>query len=98
MALNNLSYYDDPQSFIIRHADTLAQREKRRFSTGKSFSFLLVLIKYIRNDDKMDCVIEAFRVLGNLSRSRRVRDRMMKCEGWFFFLFVDRISFFLSNF
>ena len=25
MALNNLSYYDDPQSYIIRNADTLAQ-------------------------------------------------------------------------
>jgi hypothetical protein len=25
MALNNLSYYDDPQSYIIRNAETLAQ-------------------------------------------------------------------------
>lgn len=25
MSLNNLSYYDDPQSYIIRNADTLAQ-------------------------------------------------------------------------
>lgn len=42
---------------------------------------VLVLIKYIKNEERMDCVVEAFRVLGNLSRSRRVRDRMMKCEG-----------------
>jgi len=28
MALNNLSYYDDPQSYIIRNADTLAQCKK----------------------------------------------------------------------
>jgi len=25
MALNNLSYYDDPQSYILRNADTLTQ-------------------------------------------------------------------------
>ena len=27
MALNNLSYYDDPQSYIVRNAETLAQCE-----------------------------------------------------------------------
>ncbi|CAF1501349.1 unnamed protein product [Adineta ricciae] len=69
MALNNLSYYDDPQSYIIRHAETLAQ----------------LLVKYIRNEEKMDCVVEAFRVLGNLSRAKRIRDILMKCK-------VDRLA------
>ncbi|CAF1336650.1 unnamed protein product [Adineta steineri] len=64
MALNNLSYYDDPQSYIIRNAETLAQ----------------LLVKYIRNEEKMDCVVEAFRVLGNLSRAKRIRDILMKCK------------------
>ncbi|UJR24869.1 hypothetical protein I4U23_006238 [Adineta vaga] len=69
MALNNLSYYDDPQSYIIRNAETLAQ----------------LLVKYIRNEEKMDCVVEAFRVLGNLSRAKRIRDILMKCK-------VDRLA------
>lgn len=30
MALNNLSYYDDPQSYIVRNAETLAQCKKQR--------------------------------------------------------------------
>ncbi len=29
----------------------------------------------------MDCVVEAFRVLGNLSRAKRIRDILMKCKG-----------------
>ena len=45
-----------------------------------SFWFL-VLVKYIRNEEKMDCVVEAFRVLGNLSRAKRIRDILMKCKG-----------------
>jgi hypothetical protein len=82
MALNNLSYYDDPQSYIIRNADTLAQckikiREK---IFVKIFCCILVLVKYIRNEEKMDCVVEAFRVLGNLSRAKRIRDISMKCK------------------
>jgi len=69
MALNNLSYYDDPQSYISRNAETLAQ----------------LLVKYIRNEEKMDCVVEAFRVLGNLSRAKRIRDILIKCK-------VDRLA------
>ncbi|CAF4288583.1 unnamed protein product, partial [Adineta steineri] len=33
----------------------------------------------------MDCVVEAFRVLGNLSRAKRIRDILMKCK-------VDRLA------
>lgn len=44
-------------------------------------SFDSVLVKYVRNEERMDCVIEAFRVLGNLSRLQKIRDRLMKCEG-----------------
>ncbi len=29
----------------------------------------------------MDCVVEAFRVLGNLSRAKRIRDILIKCKG-----------------
>jgi hypothetical protein len=39
------------------------------------------LVKYIKNEEKMDCVVEAFRVLGNLSRAKRIRDILMKCKG-----------------
>jgi hypothetical protein len=38
-------------------------------------------VKYIKNDEKMDCVVEAFRVLGNLSRAKRIRDILIKCKG-----------------
>ncbi|CAF0760869.1 unnamed protein product [Rotaria sp. Silwood1] len=69
MALNNLSYYDDSQSYINRNSETLAQ----------------LLVKYIRNEERMDCVVEAFRVLGNLSRTTRIRDILMKCK-------VDRLA------
>ena len=55
---------------------TTAEREK-----SKDFPWILVLVKYIRNEEKLDCVVEAFRVLGNLSRTKRIRDRLMKCEG-----------------
>lgn len=40
-----------------------------------------MLVKYIKNDEKMDCVVEAFRVLGNLSRAKRIRDILIKCKG-----------------
>ena len=49
----------------------------------------------------MDCVVEAFRVLGNLSRAKRIRDILMKCKGeqfvlfsnWFFHInLVDRLA------
>ena len=40
-----------------------------------------VLVTYIRNEDKMDCVIEAFRVLGNLSRAKKIRDVLIKFKG-----------------
>jgi hypothetical protein len=46
----------------------------------RSFVVILVLVKYIRNEEKMDCVVEAFRVLGNLSRAKRIRDISMKCK------------------
>ncbi|CAF1247866.1 unnamed protein product [Rotaria sordida] len=69
MALNNLSYYDDSHSYINRNSETLAQ----------------LLVKYIRNEERMDCVVEAFRVLGNLSRTTRIRDILMKCK-------VDRLA------
>ncbi|CAF3296967.1 unnamed protein product [Rotaria socialis] len=69
MALNNLSYYDDSQSYINRNSETLAQ----------------LLVKYIRNEERMDCVVEAFRVLGNLSRTNKIRDILMKCK-------VDRLA------
>lgn len=29
----------------------------------------------------MDCVVEAFRVLGNLSRTNKIRDILIKCKG-----------------
>lgn len=45
------------------------------------FVYVLVLVKYIRYEEKMDCVVEAFRVLGNLSRAKRIRDILMKCKG-----------------
>jgi hypothetical protein len=82
MALNNLSYYDDPQSYIIRNAETLAQCKLRTKTKTifRNFVFL-VLVKYIKNDEKMDCVVEAFRVLGNLSRAKRIRDILIKCKG-----------------
>ena len=81
MALNNLSYYDDSQSYIHRNAETLAQRRKETKQKFYSSFSLLVLIKYVRNEEKMDCVVEAFRVLGNLSRSKRIRDILIKCKG-----------------
>ncbi len=81
MALNNLSYYDDPQSYIIRNADTLAQCKILKLKEKIQFFLFLVLVKYIRNEEKMDCVVEAFRVLGNLSRAKRIRDILMKCKG-----------------
>jgi hypothetical protein len=40
MALNNLSYYDDPQSYIIRNADTLAQCKKKEKKIFKKIYFL----------------------------------------------------------
>lgn len=43
--------------------------------------FTLVLVKYVRDEQRMDCVVEAFRVLGNLSRSNKIRDLLMKCKG-----------------
>lgn len=41
----------------------------------------VVLVKYIKNDEKIDCVVEAFRVLGNLSRAKKIRDILVKCKG-----------------
>lgn len=47
----------------------------------KSNLVCLVLVKYIRNEERMDCVVEAFRVLGNLSRAQKIRDILIKCKG-----------------
>ena len=84
MALNNLSYYDDPQSYIIRNGETLAQCKSIREIVEKRVYLIfdvVVLVKYIRNEEKTDCVIEAFRVLGNLSRAKKIRDLLVKCQG-----------------
>ncbi len=62
---------------MLKHLLNVKLNFKRK---RKRFCFL-VLVKYIRNEDKMDCVVEAFRVLGNLSRGKRIRDVLMKCKG-----------------
>jgi hypothetical protein len=82
MALNNLSYYDDAQSYIVRNAETLAQRKTPMEQHRRDVRLVVsVLVTYIRNEDKMDCVIEAFRVLGNLSRAKKIRDVLIKFKG-----------------
>jgi len=65
---------------MLIHLLNVNDKEKRIYEKI-DFCIVLVLVKYIRNEEKMDCVVEAFRVLGNLSRAKKIRDILMKCKG-----------------
>ena len=75
-----------------KHLLNVSQRARESPGIETCFD-IVVLVKYIKNEEKTDCVIEAFRVLGNLSRAKKIRDLLIKCQSkineLFFFHFVE---------